>query len=141
MKTTSKFGFGLAATIGISALLMGLSGAAPARADDWESYGRSHVYREIADVRRDERLLRNLQAEHDEARRCHDWPRMHALDRRIADLRRHIEHDRRDIHEDIRATRDRDRYDRYSSSDRYGSSDRYRYDRDREDRARYRDRY
>jgi hypothetical protein len=132
MKTANKFGFGLAATIGLSALLMGLAGATPAQADEWEHYGRGHIYREIADVRRDERLLRVLQAEHDEARRCHDWPRMHALDRRISDLRRHIEQDRRDIREDISRTRDRDRY----RSDRYRSDDRY-----REDRARYRVRY
>ena len=136
MQTTNPFGLGLAATFGVSALLLGFTGAMPARADGWDNYGRSHVYREIADVRRDERTLRALEAQHDEARRRHDWPRMHSLDRRISDLRRHINEDRRDIREDIGRSRDRDRNDRYGSSDRYRTDDGY-----REDRARYRDRY
>jgi len=118
---------GLAATLGLSALLMGPLGATRANADDWDHYGRGHVYRDIADVRRDERILVRLQAEHDEARRCHDWPRMHALDRRIDDLRRHIDEDRRDIRRDVNR-------ERYNSSDRYRDSsyryDSYRYDRD-----------
>ena len=101
------FGFGLAATLGLSALFMGLSGATPAMADDWEHYGRGHIYRDIADVRRDERILADLQARHDEARRHHDWPRMHELDRRIDALRRHIREDRRDIRRDHEERRDR----------------------------------
>lgn len=92
-------GLSLAATIGLAAVFASLTGAAPARADDWDHNGRGHVYRDIADIRRDERLLQELQARHDEARHYHDWPRMHAMDRRIADLRRHIEHDRREIRE------------------------------------------
>jgi hypothetical protein len=132
---------GLAATLGLSALFMGPLGASKASADDWERYGRSHIYRDIADVRRDERILRRLQDEHDEARRCKDWPRMHALDRRIADLRRHIDEDRRDIRHDINR-------DRYQSSDRYRNDNYrngsyrdsgYRYDSSRYDRdGRYR---
>ena len=125
MKTNNRFGMGLAATLGASALFLGLAGATPTRADGWESYGRNHIYRDIADVRRDERLLRQLQAEHDEARRCHDWPRMHAMDRRIDALRRHIDEDRRDIREDI--SRNRDSNDR-NRSDRYRTE--YRGDRD-----------
>jgi hypothetical protein len=105
----------------LSALMMGPLGTARANADDWEGYGRGHVYRDIADVRRDERILRNLQAEHDEARRCHDWSRMHALDRRIDDLRRHIDSDRRDIRRDVNR-------DRYRDSDYRRDS--YRNDRD-----------
>jgi hypothetical protein len=126
MKTTNRFGLGLAATLGISALFLGFAGATPAHADDWDHYGSGHIYRDIADVRRDERLLRDLQFRHDEARRHHDWDRMHALDRRIAYLRRHIEHDRRDIREDIHRRRDRDRDDRYRTDrSRYRDSDRY----------------
>ncbi len=122
MKTTKRFGLGLAATLGISALFLGFAGATPAHADDWDSYGRGHIYRDIADVRRDERILRDLQDRHDEARRRHDWNRMHALDRRIDDLRRHINNDRRDIRQDINRRRDRDRNDRtrYRDYDRYG---------------------
>ena len=150
MKTANGIGMGLAATFGLSALLVGLAGATPARADSWDDYGRNHVYSDIADVRRDERTLRDLQAEHDEARRCHDWNRMHALDRRIAALRRHINDDRRDIRIDVNLGRDRgqihysdrSRGDRYSDSrynnDRY-RDDRSRDDRNRDDRGRYRD--
>ena len=141
MKTNHPFGLGLAATFGLSALLFGLGGAAPAHADDWNGYGRGHIYRDIQDVRRDERVLRDLQARHDEARRCHDWDRMHALDRQISDLRRHIDNDRRDIRRDV--SRDRDTYNssyRYRDS-RYGSGDAYRRDRTRYRDDRYNDRY
>jgi hypothetical protein len=61
---------------------------------------------------------------------------MHALDRRIADLRRHIEHDRREIRRDIERAR-YDNSDRYRG-DRYRDSN-YRYDSSRYDRdGRYR---
>jgi hypothetical protein len=131
MTINRRLGMGLAATLGLSALFMSSLGVTKANADDWERYGRGHIYRDVADVRRDERILRNLQAEHDEARRCHDWPRMHALDRRIDDLRRHIDEDRRDIRRDVNR-------DRYNSSNRYRDSS-YRYDSNRYDRdGRYR---
>jgi hypothetical protein len=128
MQSTSRLGMGIAATVGLSALLMGLAGAAPARADAYDGYGRGHVYREVADVRRDEARLRDLQDEHDEARRCHDWRRMHDLDRRIDDLRRHINEDRRDIRQDVR-------HDRYRSdrSDRQDAHYRIRYHDDHTD--------
>lgn len=143
----NKTGVHLAAALGAGALMLGIAGMTPAHADDWENYGRNHVYRDISDVRRDERLLRDLQERHDEARHHHDWDRMHALDRRISELRRHIDQDRRDIRADVRRNRDRyndagyhtdDRYhdsDRYRNGDRYNSSDRYRNgDHDRYDR-------
>ena len=132
MTINRRLCMGIAATFGLSALMLGPLGATRANADDWERYGRGHIYRDIADIRRDERILRRLQDEHDEARRCHDWPRMHALDRQIADLRRHIDHDRREIRREIER-------DRYQSSDRYRNDsyrngsyryDSYRYDRD-----------
>lgn len=138
MTINRRLSMGLAAVLGLSALMMGPLGASRASADDWERYGRGHIYHDISDVRRDERILRRLQDEHDEARRCKDWPRMHALDRRIAELRRHIEDDRRDIRRDLNR-------DRYQSSDRYrndsyrNSSNRYdssRYDRDSRYRVR-----
>ncbi|HLJ54900.1 MAG TPA: hypothetical protein VKT77_07640 [Chthonomonadaceae bacterium] len=111
MKTITRFASGIALTAGLAAVLLGGIGASAARADDWESYGRNHIYRDIADIRRDQRILRDLQARHDEARRNHDWPRMHELDRKIAALRRHIESDRRDLHADVRRGRD-ERYRR-----------------------------
>jgi hypothetical protein len=129
MISKKPFGFGMAAAIGVSALLLGVAGAAPAHADSWDSYGRNHVYRDVADVRRDESRLRDLQFRHDEARRHHDWDRMHALDRQIADLRRHIDHDRREIRDERRA------------DNRYRDNDRNRNDRLRYRDSSYRDRY
>src|SRR5689334_13137560 len=117
MKSTNLFRTGLAATLGLSALLIGVTAAAPARADDWEHYGRNHVYRDIQDVRRDERILRNLEDRRDDARRHRDWSEVRRLDRRISDLRRHIDRDRRDIRRDINRNRD----------DRYRDNDDYRY--------------
>jgi hypothetical protein len=129
MISINRRGLGLAATFGFSALLIGLAAAAPARADDFDRYGRNHVYRDIADVRRDEALLRDLQYQHDEARRCHDWSRMHAIDRQIADLRCHIDEDRRDIHRDV----NRDRAD-YHTRDRYRNDSGYSNYRNRDSR-------
>jgi len=134
MVKTNRFRIWPVAALGLSALMFGLAGTTSARADTWDNYGKGHVYREIADVRRDERILRELQAEHDEARRCHDWRRMHDLDRRISDLRRHINEDRRDIRRDLDRRRDNARYDgRYDNgrSDRYRTTDRVRYRDDR----------
>ncbi|HLJ55703.1 MAG TPA: hypothetical protein VKT77_11745 [Chthonomonadaceae bacterium] len=105
MNTTHRAGIGLTATMGLSALLLGFAGSAPSRADDFDTYPKDHVYREIADVRRDERELRDLQERHDEARRLHDWPRMHEMDRRIADLKWHLRHDRRELRSDLRHDR------------------------------------
>lgn len=103
MKTSNRNGIGLAATVGLSALMLGFAGGSSARADDdADHYAKDHVYREIVDVRRDQQELRDLQARHDEARRLHDWPRMHEMDHRIADLRWHLKHDRRDLHSDLR---------------------------------------
>ena len=126
MKRMNPFRMGLAATLGISALLIGVTASAPARADDWEGYGRNHIYRDIQDVRRDERILRNLEDRRDDARRHHDWSEVRRLDRRISDLRRHIDKDKRDIRRDIGRSRD----DRYRDETRYRVHDRnddYRY--------------
>jgi hypothetical protein len=101
MKSNIRAGVGLAATFVSCALFLGFAGIAPAQADDWDHYGRDHVYRDIRDVRRDERILHNLQDRRDDARRHHDWDRVHSLDRRIHDLQRHIDHDRRDIRADV----------------------------------------
>ncbi len=84
---------------GAATLAIGMMGAIPARADD-DDYARRdnhHIYREIREVRRDEARLHDLQRERREAEHARDWDRVHRLDRRIADLRWHIDHDRREI--------------------------------------------
>ena len=128
----NNIGLKLSATLGATALLVALGSvfASPARADrdDYPSYQRDHVYHDISDVRRDERILHDLEDRRDYLRRRRDWDEVHALDRRISDLRRHIDRDRRDIRKDVDQIR-RDR-DRNRDSD-------YHYNRDRD----YRDRY
>lgn len=124
------------AAVALSGVLIGIVGLTPARADR-SDYQRDHIYHDIADVRRDESMLRDLEDRRDEARRCHRYEEARSLDFRIRELRIHISDDRRDIHHDIdRARRDRDRDDR----DRYRNSD-YRYDDYHSNRDRnYRDR-
>ena len=137
MKNVNPFRIGFVATLGLGALLLGVAGASPARADDWDGNARNHIYRDVQDVRRDESILRDLEYQRDEARRCRNWSEARSLDRRISDLRRHIDRDRRDIHRDVNRVRD-DRYrDDYRNTDyrstdyrsrdntRYRTSDRY----------------
>src|SRR5579859_6405742 len=112
-----------AAALGAMALFIGAVGASPAKADDddYGYQGRRHIYRDIADVRRDEARLRGLERRCADERRERDWVQVRSLDRQISDLRYHIQNDRRDIHRDIdRTRRDHDRDD-------------YRYRRDRDD--------
>jgi hypothetical protein len=45
MTANRTFGLGLASTFGLSALLIGMAAAAPARADEFDRYGRNHVSR------------------------------------------------------------------------------------------------
>jgi hypothetical protein len=98
---------------GMAALLFALAGAGPVRADD-DYYARRddhHIYRDVADVRRDEARLRDLERRRAEERRERDWDHVRRLDRQITDLRWHIDHDRRDIRRDIdHARRDRNDY-------------------------------
>ncbi len=110
-----------AATFGLAAVLGGSVSLVPAQAQDF------HVRYDIADVRRDERRLDDLILQrHREADR-HDWRDVERLDHQIADLRRHIDLDRRDIHADVRhddhVYRDHDR-DRYHDGDDYRWRDR-----------------
>jgi hypothetical protein len=84
-------------------MFLGVMGATTARADN-DDYARRdghHIYMDIKDVRRDEARLRDLERQRDRERREHDWGQVRLLDRRIADLRWHIDHDRREIHRDI----------------------------------------
>ena len=117
--------------LGVATLVVGMMGATPARADD-DDYGRRdghHIYSDIADVRRDEARLRDLQSQRRYEARERDWDRVRALDRQIDDLRWHIAHDRRDIHHDVvqvRRNPDR-RYDDRQYRDRH--------DYDRRDRS------
>lgn len=119
MKTFTRAFAGIATATAFAALLLTAGGGA-ARADDWEYYGRGHVYRDIQDLRRDQRILDRLEDRRDYLRRSRDWDAVRALDRRIAELRRHIDHDRRDLRRDI----DRIRDERYRDRDDYRSRDR-----------------
>lgn len=106
-----------AVALGLSSVLIGLAGLTPARADDDDygrgNYGRTHIRQDIADIRRDENRLRDLERRRDWQARRHNWDAVHDTDRQIQQLRWHIAHDRRDVHQDIRRTRrDRDDYDR-----------------------------
>jgi hypothetical protein len=99
-----------AAALGLVTLMVGLAGTVTARADDG-FYGDHHpIARKIADVRRDEARLQQLQRRRGFEAREGDWGHVRALDHQISDLRGHIAHDRREIHRDFdRDHRDADR--------------------------------
>ncbi|MCW3100430.1 MAG: hypothetical protein JWL77_6048 [Chthonomonadaceae bacterium] len=114
MNNTIRF----ASTLGLVAVLGGLASLIPAQAQDY------HVRRDIADVRSDQRRLEDLCIRRDREADRGDWRDVQRLDRQIADLRRHIDRDRRDIRADIR--RD-DSYSRDYNRNRYSNNDGYRY--------------
>jgi hypothetical protein len=124
------------AVLGLSALfagMMSLSFAPAAHADDWRTEReRNHIRRDIEDVRRDERRLQELEDLLYWQRRHRDWQAARATERRISDLRRHIEEDRRDIRRDVNdVRRDRDRdYNRDYNRDRDYNRNQDRYYRD-----------
>lgn len=117
-----------ASALGLAAVLGGLVSIVPAQAQDY------HVRRDIADVRRDERKLDDLYNRRQREVDRRDWRDVRRIDREIAELRRHINEDRRDIRGDVRRddnyyrdyNRDRhtgDNYNRYRDN---GNSNRYR---------------
>jgi hypothetical protein len=114
MNNTLRF----ASTLGLAAVLGGLVSLVPAQAQDY------HVRHDIADVRADQRKLDDLCIRRDREADRGDWRDVRRLDVQIADLRRHIERDRRDIHVDLR--RDDHSY-RVSDRDRYHDDSYYRH--------------
>jgi len=90
------------AALGVATMVVGIVGANPAKADD-DDYARRdnhHIYREIKAIRRDEARLNDLRRERREQEHARNWDSVHHLDRKIADLRWHIDHDRREIRRD-----------------------------------------
>lgn len=97
-----------------AALLFGMTGTTPARADDRQlQRDRQNIRREINDIRRDERRLTDLQDKRDRLAFRRDWRGVRDTDREIARLRDHIAHDRADVRRFIAQYR----YDRFRDSD------------------------
>jgi len=114
----------VAAVCGLSALLCGLIGFSPAKADyrdDQIRTVRAQIHDQSDDVRREERLLRDMERRRNDYQRHHAYRDADNLNDRIDDLRRHIDSDRRRLdrlNERLHMLQDR-RHDR----DRYGDID------------------
>lgn len=101
-----------ATTLGAAAVLGGLMTSMPVQAQGYQ------VRHDIIDVRRDQRRLDDLYSQRRRAAARRDWRNVQRIDRDIAQLRRHIDRDRRDLRGDVRWDRD-DRSRRDYDRDRY----------------------
>ena len=119
MKNSSR----LMITLGVATVLGGLVTLVPAQA---QSY---HVRQDISDTRRDERRLDDLYRQRRREVDHRDWQDVRRIDREIADLKRRLDRDRRDVRSDFRRTDDR--YRRDNDRDRYRDGDSSYYRRDR----------
>lgn len=103
-----------AAGLSLLGLLIGLAGVAPAQADDFrwrDGQERHHIRRDIAEIRRDERRLEELERLRDRQVRRRDWREVRETEWRIRILRRQIAEARAELRRDMRRNhRDRDRY-------------------------------
>lgn len=84
------------AALGAGAVLFGIGIATPARAADWWGDHR----RDVRQLRRDEDRLADLQRRRDVAERHHDWRAVRRLDHDIANVRRDIERERREMRDE-----------------------------------------
>jgi len=124
----------LTTVLGLTALCAGLFSQTPANADEdgrFGGYDRYHapIRHEVNDIHRDEQRLRDLYNRRDSEARRHDWNDVHALNIQINELRRHIGHDRQEVHHDIQRVRSEQDWNRarYRDHDDYRAHDDYRY--------------
>ena len=117
-------------TLSLAASLVGVIGVAPSFADNYDHYDsqRNHISHDVSDIRGDQRRLQDLYRERDRAADHEDWRAVDRIERRISDLERHINQDRRDVHHDVdQARRDRDHYNQdQASRDHSGYQGHYR---------------
>jgi len=93
MKTQKTRILGL---IGVAMMAMGLAASASAQ-DRWHD-----EHRDRGDIRRDERAIRNLEADRAWAARHDRFGEVRRDDRKISELRRDVREDRRDLRHDRR---------------------------------------